>query len=187
MPLPHFTNIASHHEDWEPVFKNLFEVEIFLPDIIRDRHPNAPELLLENTKSAKLPTYPALGNAVQRYKYSTRLFVGFPDSTSITDLGLTFNINQNENKQLFTFRIIKDWYDLVWNNEDGSSHYKKNVIGDIILYQHDREGEIIRRITYHNCQITQFSVSEELVWAGGADIQELTATWLVDWWEDYYF
>ena len=187
MALPHFTNIQSHHNNWEPAFKNLFEVEIVLPDLIRDRHPNAPELLLENATKARLPVYPTLTNKEQRYKYSTRLFVGFPDSTSITDLGLTFNINQNENKQLFTFRIIKDWYDLVWNNEDGSSHYKKNVIGDIILYQHDREGEIIRRITYHNCQITQFAVGEDLVWAGGADIQELTATWLVDWWEDYYF
>jgi hypothetical protein len=83
MPLPHFTNIASHHENWEPIFKNLFEIEIFLPDLIRDRHPNAPELLLENATKTKLPVYPTLGNVAQRYKYSTRLFVGFPDSTSI--------------------------------------------------------------------------------------------------------
>jgi hypothetical protein len=187
MPLPHFVNIPSHNNKWEPVFKNLFEVEIILPELIGSRHPNASELLLHNATKTRLPVYPTQGNQTQRYKYSTRLFVGFPDSTSITDLGITFNVNQDDNKQLFTFRIIKDWYDLVWNNEDGSSHYKKNVVGDIILYQHDREGEIIRRITYHNCQITGFQVGEELVWGGGAEIQELTATWLVDWWEDYYF
>jgi hypothetical protein len=88
---------------------------------------------------------------------------------------------------MFTFRIIKDWYDLLWNNEDGSSHYKRNAVGEIILYQHDREGEIIRRVTYHNCQITGFQDGGELVWGGGQDIQELNATWAVDWWEDYYF
>ena len=118
--------------------------------------------------------YPTLGNVAQRYKYSTRLFVGFPETTSIPDLGLTFNINQNDNKQMFTFRIIKDWYDLLWNNEDGSSNYKRNVVGEIILYQHDREGEIIRRVTFHNCQITSFQDGGDLVWAGGQDIMELS-------------
>jgi len=187
MALPHFTNIQSHHENWEPVFKNLFEVEIFLPDLIRDRHPNGTQLLMENATKAKIPTYVALTSTSQRYKYSTRLFVGFPDTTSLTDVAITFNINQNDNKQMFTFRMIKDWYDLIWNNEDGSSHYKKNVLGSIILYQHDREGEIIRRITFHNCQILSFGDSGDLTWGGGAEIMELNATWACDWWEDYYF
>jgi hypothetical protein len=186
MPTPHFTTITTHNENWEPAYKNLFEVEVFLPDAIRDRHPNATELLLENITAANLPDYPELATVEQRYKYSTRRFVGFPDSTSFT-LNLTMNINQNEGKQLFTFRMIKDWYDLVWNNEDGTSNYKRDVNGEVILYQHDREGEIIRRVTYHNCQITKFNVSEDLVWGGGAEIQELTGNWSVDWIEDYYF
>ena len=114
-------------------------------------------------------------------------FVGFPDSTSIPSLEFGFNINQNDNKQMFTFRMIKDWYDLAWNNEDGSSNYKKNLVGEIILYQHDREGEIIRRVTYHNAQLINFSVVEDLAWGGGAELQELTAGWVIDWWEDYYF
>ena len=187
MPLPHFTNILSHNQNWEPVYQNLFEVEIFLPDVIRDRHPNATELLLENCKTGRLPSYPSITTTEQRFKYSTRLFTGFPDSTSIGDLQLQFNINQNENKQMFTFRMIKDWYDLTWNNEDGSSNYKKNKLGEIILYHHDREGEIIRRVTYHNCQMLSFDPGTELTWGGGANIMELSATWSVDWWEDYYF
>lgn len=187
MPLPHFVNIQSHNKKWEPIYKNLFEVEILIPSAIKDKHPNATTLLLENCKSAKLPTYPTLSTVEQRYKYSTRLFVGFPDSTSLTSLEFGFNINQNDAKQMFTFRMIKDWYDLAWNNEDGSSNYKKNLVGEIILYQHDREGEIIRRVTYHNAQITNFSVGEDLTWGGGAEIQELTASWAIDWWEDYYF
>ena len=186
MALPHFTNIVSHNQNWEPVYKNLFEVEIFLPDAIRDRHPNATELLLENITSANLPTYPTISSVDQRFKYSTRVFLGFPDRTS-TELTLNFNINQNDNKQMFTFRMMKDWYDLVWNNEDGSSNYKRNVVGEIILYQHDREGEIIRRVTYHNCQISNFAPETDLTWDGGANIMTMASTWQVDWWEDYYF
>jgi hypothetical protein len=187
MALPHFTQITSHNSNWEPSYKNLYEVEILLPTDIASMHTNSKTLLLENTTSAKMPVYPTLTTASQKYKYSTRLFVGFPDSTSITDLTFVFNVNQNDSKQLFTFRMIKDWYDLVWNNEDGSSNYKSKVVGEIIVYQHDREGEVIRRVTYHNCQITGFSGMEDLIWGGGADIHELTAIWAVDWWEDYYF
>lgn len=187
MPLPHFTQISSHNENWEPSYKNLFEVEIILPDAIRDRHPNGTNLLLENAISTAMPTYPTLGPITQKYKYSTRMFLGFPDTTSKTDLGITFNINQNDAKQLFTFRMIKDWYDLAWNNEDGSSNYKRNMIGDIIVYHHDREGEIIRRVTYHNCQITSWAGMEDLSWADTTAVHELNGTWIVDWWEDYYF
>jgi len=187
MPLPHFTQISSHNENWEPSYKNLFEVEIFLPDAIRDKHPNGTNLLLENAISTSMPTYPTLATIPQKYKYSTRLFLGFPESTSRTDLGITFNVNQNDAKQLFTFRMIKDWYDLAWNNEDGSSNYKRNMLGEIIVYHHDREGEIIRRVTYHNCQITGFANMEELSWSETSGIHDLNGTWAVDWWEDYYF
>jgi hypothetical protein len=187
MPLPHFTNIQSHNKLWEPVYKNLFEVEIFLPDAIRDKHPNGTLLLLENIKTASLPTYPTLATVSQSYKYSTRLFVGFPDSTSLTGLKFTMNVNQNDTKQIFTYRMVKDWYDLSWNNEDGSSSYKKNAVGEIVLYQHDREGEIIRRVTYHDCIPTDFSVSEDLTWGGGAEIADLTTTYMSSWFEDYYF
>jgi len=188
MPLPHFTNITSHNSKWEPIYKNLFEVEIFLPQTLSDLHgTDGKLLLLENCTKAKLPTYPTLVTAEQRYKYSTRLFVGFPDSTSLKDLSFTFNMNQNDAKQMFTFRMMKDWYDLAWNNEDGSANYKKNMTGTIIVYQHDREGVIIRRATYHNSQILSFNVGEDLVWAGGQEIQELTTGFAADWWEDYYF
>ena len=187
MPLPHFTQIQSHNQNWEPTYKNLFEVEIFLPDVIKDRNTNAKQLLLENAISTTMPTYPALTTIPQKYKYSTRLFTGFPDTTSRPDLGISFNINQNNDKQIFAFRMIKDWYDLAWNNEDGSSNYKKNMLGEIIVYHHDREGEIIRRVTYHNCQIVSWSGLEDLSWADTSAIHELAGVWAVDWWEDFYY
>ena len=187
MPLPHFTEIVTSNNQWEPVYKNLFEVEMYLPDIIKDKHPNGTALLLENIRAAKLPTYPDLPTVKQWYKYSTRIFLGFPESTSIDSLEFGFNINQNDAKQMFTFRMMKDLYDISFNNEDGSSNYKKNASMEIILYQHDRQGNIIRRVTYHNCLLHTFSVGEDLVWGGGAEIQELTAGFAVDYFEDYYF
>jgi len=187
MPLAHFTMIDSHKEKWEPIHKNLYEVTIILPQVLQSIHPNATHLLLENTVTAQMPIYPALTPIEQRFKYSTRLFVGMPESTSIKDMPIKFNLNQNDDYQMFVFKILKDWYDLAWNNETGTLHYKKNMVGDIIVHQHDREGKVIRRVTNHNCQFINFEGMEDLDWSAATDILDFTGHWGVDYWEDFYY
>lgn len=185
MALPHFTNIASHNQKWEPIYKNLYEVVIVLPTAIQSLHPNYETLLLENTKSIKFPTYPTIEKQTQKYKYSTREFLTFPSTTS-TEFDIVFNVNQNEQYQAFTWRIMKDWYDLVWNNEDGSVHYKKNIVGDVIVHAHDKEGHVIRRVTYYNVQITNVSGWEDLAWEE-TGIIDVTGKFIADYWEDSYY
>ena len=187
MPLAHFTTVDSHREKWEPIHPNLYEVTIILPQILQSIHPNATHLLLENTASVTLPPYPALVTKDQRFKYSTRLFVMMPDTTSVTDLGIKFNLNQNNDYQIFCFKMLKDWYDLAWNNETGTLHYKKNLVGDIIIHHHDKEGKVIRRLTYHNAMMLKFSGMEGLDWSQGTDIMSLDTTFAADYWEDFYY
>ena len=187
MPLAHFTAIDSHHEKWEPIHKNLYEVTIILPTVLQSIHPNATHLLLENTKTAQFPKYPDLAVQNQRFKYSTRVFVMMPDKTHIEDLTITFNLNQNDDYQIFCFKMLKDWYDLAWNNETGTLHYKKNLIGDVIIHQHDKEGKVIRRVTYHDAMLKNFGNLEELNWEASTEIMDLTTTFAADYWEDFYY
>ena len=187
MPLAHFTSVDSHKEKWEPIHKNLYEVTLILPTVLQSIHPNATHLLLENTTTATMPPYPQLGTATQRFKYSTRLFTMMPESTSLDDVAIQFNLNQNDDYQIFVFKILKDWYDLAWNNETGTVHYKKNLVGDIIVHQHDKEGKVIRRVTYHNAMMRQFEGMEELNWDASTDIMDFTGHWAVDYWEDFYY
>ena len=183
--LPHFTNVQSHLKNWEPVYTNLFETVIILPTAIQALHPEHETLLLENVKTVSFPTYPDIGQTDQRYKYSTRKFLLFPDTTS-TSFDITFNMNQNDAYQVFTWRMMKDWYDLVWNNEDGSVHYKKNIVSYIIVHAHDKEGHVIRRVTYFNAQITNVSGWESMDWTG-TEIASGTAKFIADYWEDMYY
>ncbi len=187
MPLAHFTTVDTANANFEPIHKNLYEVTIILPTVLQSIHPNATHLLLENTKTAQFPKYPDLGAANQRFKYSTRVFTMMPTQTHIEDLTLTFNLNQNDDYQVFCFKILKDWYDLGWNNETGTLHYKKNMVGDIIIHGHDKEGKVIRRITYHNAMLRGFSGWEDLSWESSTDIFELSTTFNVDYWEDFYY
>lgn len=187
MPLAHFTQIDSHREKWEPIHKNLYEVTIILPQVLQSIHPNATHLLLENTKTAKLPAYPVLQPIDQRFKYSTRAFLTMPEKTHLDDISIAFNLNQNDDYQIFCFKMLKDWYDLGWNNETGTLHYKKNLVGDIIIHLHDKEGKVIRRVTYHNAMMNQFTGFEDLAWESSTDIFDLTANFVADYWEDFYY
>jgi hypothetical protein len=185
MPLPHFTNIESHTSQDEPIFKNLYEVTVVLPSLL-NFHSNARTILLENIISIGLPAYKDLGEQVQKFKYSTRKFLGIPTETSV-DFSMTLNMNQNKDFQISTWRIMKDWYDLGWNNEDGTLHYKRNVTGEVVIHLHDREGHVVRRITYYNCQLKNISGFDVDVAWGESDIFDLKADFIADFWEDYYY
>ena len=184
MPLPHFTNVQSHNQNEEPVFKNLFEVVIILPPAIAALHPNSQTLLLENTTNSSFPAYPAIESAEQNFKFSTRQYLKMPTTTSTT-LKLKLNMNVNEKYQVFTWRMMKDWYDLVWNNEDGSVHYKSNIISDIVVHAHDKEGRVLRRVTYFNCQIKSITGWEDIDWKG-QEIAALDVEFIADYWSDQY-
>lgn len=187
MSLPHFTNVESHISKDEIIHKSLYEVDIILPSPIQALHPNATKILLENTIEVNMPKYPTLPKAEQRFKYSTRLFTMLPESTSFEDLTIKFNLNQNQQKSIYNFKMMKDWYDLAWNNEDGSVSYKRNLTGDVIIYQHDKQGEVIRRVTCYNAMLYDFSGVEELAWEDGAAIMDLTCKFYVDYWQDFYY
>lgn len=188
MPLPHFNNITTAVSKWEPIHKNLFEATFILPTPLQDDFGSeATHLLLENAVKATLPSYPDIPTVQQRFKYSTRVYVLVPDSTSLDNVEVNFNMNQNEQHEVFCWNMMKSWYDLAWNNENGILNYKKNMTGDIVIHIHDREGHVVRRVTYHNAQLTHFSGWDEVDWNENTSIVELTTKFAVDYWEDYYY
>jgi hypothetical protein len=186
MPLPHFTNIESHHSNDEPIFKNLYETTVVLPSLIEGIHDGYQTILLENITSIGLPVYKELAPLTQKFKYSTRNFLGLPSDTSY---GFSFsaNLNQNQDYQVKAWRILKDWYDLGWNNQDGTLHYKRNLVGDVIIHLHDKEGHVVRRITYFNCQMKNITGFDgDLTWEG-TEIFNVTCDMIADYWDDYYY
>ena len=186
MPLAHFNNIDSHNKIWEPVHKNLFEINFELPASIEV--PGIAGLMMENALTVSLPTYPALTSVEQRFKYSTRLFAMMPETTSKSDIAINFNLLKDDQHQIFVFRKIKDWYDLSWNNETGELNYKKATIGRITVNVHDKDGIIIRRVIYHNAVCVGFTGFEDLDWSSTGELMNpLTANFVADYWEDFYY
>ncbi len=184
MALPHFHSVLSHNLNNEPVYKALFELTFDLPQIL-GRTVTEVQLLLENARNIKLPLTPDIEVKTQNFKFSTRSYVTLPSQTHVADLDINFNMNENDKQSVFTWNMLKAWYDLAWNSQTGETHTKREMIGNIVVNQHNKKGQVIRRVTYKNVQIV--GISEiELNWDSPTDILECSGKFVADYWEDLY-
>lgn len=193
MPLPHFTNLLMTGSPGgpgtlpqEPVYTNLFEITFILPTILQAQGRD-PILLLQQALKVDLnTTNKPIATSNQRFKYSTRLFMNAgPAETHIDTLTVDFNVNVNDRGSMETWNTLRAWYDLVWNSQNGYLHYKADIIGTMIVNQHDKKGLILRRVTYQNVQIKdvsspQMDYSQQSIW------QNCTVNFACDYWIDEY-
>lgn len=190
MPLPHFTQILVNDSGGvgtkpeEPVYLNLFEITFILPTILQAQGRD-PIMMLQQANKVSLNLTEDIGIATQRFKYSTRAFMTTPEKTHI-EFSINFNVNVNERGNITIWDTLKAWYDLVWNSQNGTLHYKSDQIGTIIVNQHDKKGVVLRRVTFQNCQIKGLG-GYELDWAQSSSILEnLSANFVADYWVDEY-
>ena len=189
-PLPHYTQLqmtgspgGPGTQPAEPVYLNLFEITFVLP-VILQAEGRDPLLFLQQATSIALNLTPDVNEVTQRYKYSTRVFNTFVAQTHVS-FEIKFNINMNTNGAIETWNILKAWYDLVWNSQNGYVHYKADTIGTAIVNQHDKKGLVIRRATFQNVQIKGID-GYNLDWSATDGIMEGNAKFVADYWIDEY-
>ncbi len=192
MPLPHFTQLLNTGSPGGPgtlpdevVYTNLFEVTFVLPVILQAQGRN-PILLLQNALNISFANLTNFDVAVkeQRFKYSTRQFLTTPNKTS-GEFAIKFNVNVNQQGSMETWNTLKAWYDLVFNSQNGSLHYKSDIIGTVIVNQHDKKGVVLRRVTYQNVQIKTLQ-GYELDWASNNIIESVQGDFIYDYFIDEY-
>ncbi len=191
MPLPHFTQLQMTGSPGgpgtnpeEPVYLNLFEITFILPTILQAQGRD-PIMMLQQANKVSLNLTEAIGVATQKFKYSTRAFMQTPEKTHV-EFDITFNVNVDQNGSMTIWNTLKAWYDLVWNSQNGSLNYKADIIGTIIVNQHDKKGVVLRRVTFQNCQIKNIG-GYDVSWSGAGDIlSDVSAGFVADYWIDEY-
>lgn len=193
MPLPHFTQLymtgspgGPGTKPQEVVYSNLFEITFLLPVILQAQGRD-PVLLLQQATTAPINTSDLtrnIGNKTQQFKYTTREYLLTPDKTD-GSFKVLFNVNVNENLNMEVFTTLKAWYDLVWNSQNGSLHYKSDLIGTIIVNHHDKKGFVLRRVTYQNCQLKGFAY-KDFDWTQNTSIVDCSADFVWDYFIDEY-
>lgn len=188
---PHFSQVAMNaygqvDQLWEPVYLGLFEIKFILPTILRDQGRDPALLLQTATKISIGELHPDLGFEVQRFKYSTRMYMKPPSQTHLESINIEFEINQTPGSNTVpVFNTLKAWYDLGWNSQTGELHYKRELAGILIVYHHDRRGFVIRKVTYLNAMLSNLAGGPELDW-GQQGIYKASGKFGVDYWLDQY-
>jgi hypothetical protein len=192
MALPHFTQVINTGSPGGPgttpdeiVYTNLFEVTFILPVILQAQGRD-PLLLLQNATKISLAelTSQDVAAVAQKFKYSTRMYMKPPSKTDGT-LSIPFQVNVGKTGSMETWATLKAWFDLVFNSQNGALHYKSDIIGTIIVNQHDKKGVILRRVTFQNCQITKLG-GYELDWGSANIIDNVQADFVYDYFIDEY-
>jgi hypothetical protein len=191
MALPHFTQVKGGGSPGGPgtlpdevVYLNLFEITFILP-VILTAQGRDPILLLQNATKIDMPlTEFDVTAKTQRFKYSTRMFMTSPNKTDGT-LSIPIQVNVNQQGSMETWNTMKAWYDLVFNSQNGSLHYKSDIIGTIIVNQHDKKGVVLRRVTFQNCQITKLA-GYSLDWSSNNIIESVPVDFVYDYFIDEY-
>lgn len=192
MGLPHFTQVINAGSPGGPgtlpdevVYLNLFEITFILPVILQAQGRD-PILLLQNATKISLGdlTSHDVSAKTQRFKYSTRMFMTSPTKTDGT-LSIPIQVNVNQQGSMETWNTMKAWYDLVFNSQNGALHYKSDIIGTIVVNQHDKKGVVLRRVTFQNVQMTKLA-GYELDWGSNNILESSQADFVYDYFIDEY-
>ena len=127
--LPHWKNSRAAQENFEPLYLNLWTIQIALPSGIGSTAENT-NLLLENiTKISGLESNSFPSTPVsQQYKWAARRFAGAkPDKTTM-DVALSFEVNLNHNHSAYVLKTLRKWNDLVYDPLTGRTGLKADYI-----------------------------------------------------------
>lgn len=192
MALPHFTSIQGLAGSGqpgvgplpqEPVYLGLFEILFTLPTGIQGQNRDVPLLTFQAT-NISLDLTKDIATAEQKFKFVKRKFLTFVDDTSAS-FDIKFNVNVTSTYNMEVWNTLKAWYDLVWNSQTGFTHYKSDIIGTVVVNQHDKKGVVLRRVTFRNVQLKGLSQFDFEF--GKADIFDVTAKFEADYWDDEYY
>lgn len=147
----HYRNSEAAHKMFEVVSPALFEVDFTFPKAIASTTGMDSGILFQHVRSISGldGVTPTVGNVVQKYKFAERHYAAAgPDKTSL-ELTITFTLNLNDAHQNYVYNMLRRWYNLVYNPQNGQmltkQQYAKGSI--LIIKEHDRNGSIWRKIT----------------------------------------
>jgi hypothetical protein len=132
--LSHFRNSRASQELYEPLYQNIFTIQIALPPAVGSTDENT-NLLLENvTKISGLqahtfPTTPV----TQNYKFAQRRFAGARPEKTTMDISIDFEVNLDRTPSAYVIKTLRKWCDLVYDPQTGREGLKADYTSPWML------------------------------------------------------
>lgn len=187
MSLPHYRNAKAATSNWEPVYLDLFEVNITPPAGITPGIGNENQpLFLEHVKKVSgLDIDKNPGVVEQHYKFAKRRYASSrPENTSI-DITIGFEVNLNDVNSMYIFKALRQWSDLIYNPLTGGMALKRDYVGSASINVFNREGTITRRVDLPTVWPMSPINAMELDYTSN-DVWALEITFAADYWNDIY-
>ena len=184
--LPHFKNVESGFNKYDPVHKSIFEVEFTLPAAIQSLFKTEEALLTQQVTTvsgldALQKTTPA---GEQKFFGVTVSYLHPVLDTTAAELTITFNLNLKNVTDNFVFKVFKAWENLSYDLSDGTRSIKAGYISDNLrISEANRDGTVWRTYIFHNIMLTGVSGMEDLDYTS-TDARTLQCTFRADYWED---
>lgn len=141
--LSHFTTSRTSRSLDEPIYKNLFTVEIQLPAAVGADNESTNLLLEGVQKVSGLDTARVPGVVLQHYKSSDRSFAGSAPDQTFIDVKFDFEINvqrDSNGPSLTQLKQLRRWTDLVYDPLTGRMGLKSEYVApQINITLHDKQ------------------------------------------------
>lgn len=132
--LSHFRNSRAAQELYEPVYQNLFTVQLQLPEGVGAGEQET-NLMLEgitNISGLQSHSFPT-GTASQFFKWAERRFAGAKPEKTTMDVAIDFEVNVDRTPSAYTVKTLRKWCDLVYDPLTGRTGLKADYVADWAL------------------------------------------------------
>lgn len=194
MGLPHFRSSRVSREMYEPVYLNLFTVEIQLPKGLTGTNGVSEEdknLVLEGVqKVGGLDTNKVPGVVEQHYKFASRSFANSGAENTTIDISMDFEINlrgsDTGTPDLYTLKILRRWNDLIYDPLTGRQGLKVNYVAPTVtVTMHDKANQPFWQWILYNVFPTKNLPVVDLDYMKKSDIYKVTGwTLRCDFWDE---
>jgi hypothetical protein len=189
--LPHFKSSRAAMELKEPIYQNLFTVNIKLPDKIGATDEDTKLMLEGIQKVAGLNTnkVPA-SNASQFYKFAKRRFADAgPDDTTLNinfDIEINLEGCQDGKPSMYTLKKLRKWTDMIYDPLTGRMGLKSDYVADyVVVTMHDKALQPFWQWTLYNVWPTTPITEPGLDYQQKSSLYKVTGFGLAcDYWDE---
>lgn len=129
--LPHYRSSRVSTSLAEPIYQNLFCVQLVPPLGLSDRSDETVNIILEGVSSIGTITASKGSQATtQTYKFSSRSFANATPESTVIDLQINFQLNLMYDEATMTptnttYKFLREWVDLVYDPLTGRQGLKR--------------------------------------------------------------
>jgi hypothetical protein len=139
--------------------------------------------MLDHVKKIEgLPEQAATGKLTEQfYKFAKRLYAGAKPEATTATLKIDFEVNLNENNDMYVYNALRAWADLVYNPLTGAQGLKRDYANaSITVNVFNRAGQIFREFNFEPVFIGPDKMTELVLDYQSEELYRLKATFSAD-------